>query len=454
MSYKEVPQWLSHKPIVSVDYSEKDAYAGDARFLSLGKATWNAEEISAKIFRWADEGERWSRQGEELPLWRLLDLTKLLLGVITGQQTTLEEGVVDEEGKAFLDGFIQENMMLYQPRIHEIVEMLSGFSAPKSDSKTPNIFSFATSELSQDALFAYLICWADDSYLQSDREMCLLGKAFLSLLSDIPYVNIHKVNVGRQWRNIDVWVEINDNCFLAIEDKTGTSIHSNQLCRYKEIVEEEYEGKMNDLRFVYVKTENEPCSIEKQVHDAGYKTVNRVDLLSVLDGYQGHSPIVLDYRKHLQEIEDKTNRFMSISVDKWDWYAWQGFYKHLETHIDVRSWEYVSNPAGGFLGLWWHFVPNDEIEMYLQFEEQKLCIKIMYDGTENRSDVRWRYHNRLMEKAGEMGVRIEKPVRFGAGTYMTIGIVPAEDLFGEGLLDMEQLVSKLRVLESLVDNSI
>ena len=182
MSYKEVPQWLSHKPIVSVDYSEKDAYAGDARFLSLGKATWNAEEISAKIFRWADEGERWSRQGEELPLWRLLDLTKLLLGVITGQQTTLEEGVVDEEGTAFLDGFIQENMMLYQPRIHEIVEMLSGFSATKSDSKTPNIFSFATSELSQDALFAYLICWADDSYLQSDREMCLLGQAFLSLL--------------------------------------------------------------------------------------------------------------------------------------------------------------------------------------------------------------------------------------------------------------------------------
>ena len=56
---KIAPWWLSHKPIISVDYEENDAYAGDAKFLSLGHASWNEEDYSAKI--WRHSGDRWSR---------------------------------------------------------------------------------------------------------------------------------------------------------------------------------------------------------------------------------------------------------------------------------------------------------------------------------------------------------------------------------------------------------
>ena len=38
MSAKEIPTWLRHKPIVSVDYKEKDAYAWQL-FIRLLKCT-------------------------------------------------------------------------------------------------------------------------------------------------------------------------------------------------------------------------------------------------------------------------------------------------------------------------------------------------------------------------------------------------------------------------------
>ena len=454
MSYKDIPQHLSHKPIISADYSEKDAYAGDAKFLSIGRATWNQEDISAKIFRWAEKGERWSRESEELPLWRVLDLAKLLIATITGKQSSLEEQTINEKDKEFLQSYIDENMELYAPIIKEISELINSSNQIASNIKRPNIFSFATSELSQDAIFSWLIKWADDKYKEEDNELCLLGKSLLSLLTGLKEEDIHSIDVGRQWCNIDIWVEINDDSFLIIEDKIGTSIHDDQLNRYKKIVEDEYKNKRQKLFYAYVKTENEPLSIKKNIESQGYKHINRHDLLSILKLYKGKNPLVIDFRSHLQEIEDATNNYKNTSVDKWKWYEWQGFYKELEKHINVENWKYVYNPAGGFLGLWWHSIKNEEITMYLQFEESKLCFKIVYDGDESRSDIRRKYYNRLMNVAKSNGIKIKEPLRFGAGTYMTIGIVPVREVFGCGIVNMNKLTNKLKCYEQIVKQCI
>ena len=51
----------------------------DAKGLSLGLAQWNERgnlEISAKV--WRHTGEKWSRQSEEMPLHRVLDLAILI----------------------------------------------------------------------------------------------------------------------------------------------------------------------------------------------------------------------------------------------------------------------------------------------------------------------------------------------------------------------------------------
>jgi hypothetical protein len=79
----KIPVTLKHKPVVvSENYENIDgrnAYRSDAKGLSLGLAQWNDRgkvEISAKVWRYT--GEKWSRQSEELPLHRALDLAILI----------------------------------------------------------------------------------------------------------------------------------------------------------------------------------------------------------------------------------------------------------------------------------------------------------------------------------------------------------------------------------------
>jgi len=79
----KIPITLKHKPVfVSEEYDKVDgrnAYNTDAKGLSLGLAQWNDRgqvDISAKVWRYT--GEKWSRQSEELPLHRVLDLAILV----------------------------------------------------------------------------------------------------------------------------------------------------------------------------------------------------------------------------------------------------------------------------------------------------------------------------------------------------------------------------------------
>jgi hypothetical protein len=78
-----IPTTLRHKPVIVVEnYGNVDgryAYNTDAKGLSLGLAQWNDRgkvDISAKV--WRHTGGKWSRQSEELPLHRVLDLAILI----------------------------------------------------------------------------------------------------------------------------------------------------------------------------------------------------------------------------------------------------------------------------------------------------------------------------------------------------------------------------------------
>lgn len=79
----KIPTQLRHKPVIVCENYEnvdgRGAYASEAKGLSLGLAQWNDRgrvDASAKVWRYT--GEKWSRQSEELPLHRVLDLAILL----------------------------------------------------------------------------------------------------------------------------------------------------------------------------------------------------------------------------------------------------------------------------------------------------------------------------------------------------------------------------------------
>ena len=442
----------SHLPILTVDYEEIDADAGygDARFMDVGQSTWNKEDFSAKLWRWAYKGKRWSRQSEELPLSRVLDLAILVSAAATGKSSALQEFYQREEMKEAFQSFLTENMQVLGPKMEELRRVLQPVSPRTEQFETPNIFSFATSELSQDAMLVWLLSWADAKCEKIDASMHAVALRFARLLTGITDLEISCIRADRQWEHIDVWAEINDDVFLSIEDKTGTTIHDDQLQRYKEKVEEKYPNRVKC--FTYVKSGNEPKSILQQVQKAGYRIVVRRDILDCLATYSGNNVLLCNYRDHLTAQEQATHSFKSLPVFAWTWSAWEGFYKELEGRNIINTWGYVPNPSGGFLGANWHWVDFEQGQMYLQFEQGNLCFKICPIGDKsNRSEVRNRSSQLLLERASIRFPEIHRPSRFGAGEYMTIAVVEPLDIFGKNSINIDTVVGKLEQYARLVD---
>ena len=285
----------------------------------------------------------------------------------------------------------------------------------------PNLFSFATSELSQDAFFAWLMQWADSSYKELDESLHVVAQNFIRLLLDDNNFETKKISIKKQWKNIDILAEINDDTILIIEDKTDTSVHDKQLERYKNTVEKEYKGK--NIKCAYIKIINEPNSVKKYIEEVRYKYIGRCDLINCLKNYKGENQILKDYLEHMSEIEKATQGYQDKPVSEWGWYGWQGFYKALEDAVSDKEpeWGYVPNATGGFLGFWWNFRKIPEGHIYLQFEEKdELCIKVYHD--EDKTD-----HTTFRDNVYEiikkrLGTKC-RPQRFGNGVTMTVAII-------------------------------
>ena len=125
-----------------------------------------------------------------------------------------------------------------------------------------NLFTYATSELSQDAFICWCANWHNDDSKPKLRE---LSHRFISLLSDIK--EISSVAVYRQFNKIDVLLVVNDTTAIIVEDKTFTSEHDNQISKYNQILHKllgksgflEIGGnrhKISDIKSVYLKTGN------------------------------------------------------------------------------------------------------------------------------------------------------------------------------------------------------
>ena len=97
----KIPVYLKHKPvIVAENYEEIDgkwANNSEAKGLSLGLAQWNDRgrvDISAKV--WRHTGGKWSRQSEELPLHRVMDLAILICRALVYFQNHTEDAFSDQ----------------------------------------------------------------------------------------------------------------------------------------------------------------------------------------------------------------------------------------------------------------------------------------------------------------------------------------------------------------------
>lgn len=99
---QDLPQHLDHKPVFAVPYQKfdgPDAGDTDVKYISVGLAQWNHDEISVKTMRHV--GRKWTRQAEELPLHRPIDMTILLAKALfdaqNGAVTLLEDTLAGQK---------------------------------------------------------------------------------------------------------------------------------------------------------------------------------------------------------------------------------------------------------------------------------------------------------------------------------------------------------------------
>jgi hypothetical protein len=324
----------------------------------------------------------------------------------------------------------------------------------------PNLFHFATSELSQDAVLCWLLSWADNKHREGHPHLHDVAKALLCLIyhrAEVEFpIEFLSIDIRKQVGGIDVLCVINNDMAILIEDKVGTKQHSDQLARYKDHVFSKLGFAADKVIPVYIQTGDQSDYIEVEKH--GYHALRRRDLLEIFESESGklaksQSDIFCDFSDYMRHIEDDVQSFLILPLPEWAWNSWKGFYTEIQRKLHDGNWDYVANPAGGFLGFWWHFNGADECKVYLQLEQEKFCFKISVDNAERRRDLRQHWHEKISSKCPEYGLKAKRPDRFGNGQYMTVAILDQEYRIvnSDGVINMAETLEILKSAQSVID---
>lgn len=319
----------------------------------------------------------------------------------------------------------------------------------------PNLFRWATSELSQDAFLCWLFEWGKPDLI--GEPLNKLATKFIKELSDINESDINELEVRKQYENIDVVVVINKKYAILIEDKVHSKNHSNQLQRYAEKLKEEFSE--NDISLIYLKTGDQ--SNYKKVESKGYKTYKRSQFLKLLnEGKESGvtNEIFNDFLKYLTNIDNSVNSFKTLPIDKWHYDSWKGFYIELQKRLGHGDWDNVPQKNGGFLGFWWHFDYMDYgesgFDFYLQLERDKFCFKISPNNVQLNQEMRNYYRNILFQFATENDLGIKQNGRCIKGKTKTMTVAKLASSYiqtdSENRLDLDKTIEKIQAIENLM----
>ncbi|MCY4215335.1 MAG: PD-(D/E)XK nuclease family protein, partial [Gammaproteobacteria bacterium] len=249
---------------------------------------------------------------------------------------------------------------------------------------SPNLFDYATKELSQDAMICWLIDWAGtETDGDSEKEkLRQFGRAFVDALFqkwrdwgyEVELDEVIRTEVWPQEHRIDILARVNGHHVLLIEDKTNTGAHGNQLEEYWSLVASGRtrlgEVAEDSLWPIYFRTGNHSFKEEQKAEESGYAVFKRCDFLRVLETYRGTSEILIDFRRHMKRWEEETNSFLDWTKGSQEWktdgyerseksrrakHGWEGFYRFIEEDWLKKlddEWGALGSLVGGYNGLW------------------------------------------------------------------------------------------------------
>ena len=340
---------------------------------------------------------------------------------------------------------------------------------------SPNLFDFATKEVSQDAVICWLIAWADSDATEgpADGGLCRCGRAFVDALFakwpgwPVALGDRVQTEVRAQESRIDVLARVDGRYVLLIEDKTDTGTHDDQLDRYRTSVingETAFgEVAYADVYPIYIKTGNHSLKDRQLAEADDYAVFDRTDFLDVLGTYDGPNPILCNFLDHLQRWEKDTNSFRkwTNACEKSE-RGWEGFYRCVEERhlVDADDdWGPLTSQVGGYWGL---LIEPPETSKNSRFalwiEKNRISIRLY--GAKRATSIRgmdrekgyWAYA--FTESSGGW---FTKPSRLVATKTKPMCVAEWHDwlAFGEeGHLDMDQTIQNLSWAKELLRSTI
>ncbi len=328
---------------------------------------------------------------------------------------------------------------------------------------SPNLFSYATSELSQDAFICWLLKWASPEYKDVNSELHACGTALLTAFfakDGRATPLIESIEIKKQYENIDILCVINNRLPIIIEDKTNTGAHSGQLERYYNQICSRKEFSECDVVRIFFKTHDQSNYIK--VEDDGYRVFTRTDFLGILNQYtQTHSDIYNDFKTYLNDLETNVQSYRTMPKEKWTKSSWTGFYMALKEILGQNdtacNWKYIPNQTGGFMGFWWNFNTANGLTSHVQLEGNENVNRLVFKLKTATPPPRSHYASwskTLIKLSSEFDLHITKPKRLGSGRSVTVALLNKDfRVFNEGLLDMDATVAVLAKAKRILDKA-
>ena len=214
----------------------------------------------------------------------------------------------------------------------------------------PNLFSFATGELSQDAILAWLISWADRAYAESHPALHKTGNYFIRKAFEKRNTGHHtwnqlpeikRVLIEPQKYKIDLLIGL--QCadgihrVILLEDKVHTGEHNGQLKRYLDKITKTGFPREAILP-VFLKTGFQHDWSAAQT--AGYREFTAKDLLDVWEfgaSLKIENAIFSDFGHYLRKLADDFDQaeyafghFDDVPISTWKYWHWLGFFVKMK----------------------------------------------------------------------------------------------------------------------------
>lgn len=288
-----------------------------------------------------------------------------------------------------------------------------------------NIFDYATSELTQDAMIA----WTLENIKSEKDTMKKVGLYFLNSLlkSKLNLNNFNKIasfNLSLQKYNIDILVKItltnDDTIYLIIEDKTFSSEHNNQISKYKNKLKKDNPNAV--IFTIYYKTGVE-FNIKSKFEKRDVLVFNRKNILSSFKKLNEISKdmeenyLISSYYNYVKQIERQYSEYKQKEVNIWSVEDVIGFVNELHKNINrvYASWE--NNQSGGSVTLYSGlkefeinalFIDNNFIKKKLDFYDLYKQVEFKFNSNKILSRIILQY--RL--STGNNDKKIKSKIRY------------------------------------------